>query len=276
MPLSQQDVADLRAKVEGNPGGWYHTFEFPGGVVTEGFFDHRPILHRLPFPTSLAGKRCLDLASSDGLFAFEMARRGGEVWSVDLDDTTQQDWQADRGGIDRTRGQGRARRAFEIARSALGLHVERVNMNIYDVSPEELGQFDYVFMGNILLHLSDPGRALKAARSVTAGSFLSFEVISLTLSLLQPFTPAAQLAAEDGAQQWWTANLAGQKRLLAGAGFEVVESRFPLFQHFGPYLQNQRFRPVLPWRSPQPYGQHLAFWLFWRPFGVPSAWALCR
>jgi 2-polyprenyl-3-methyl-5-hydroxy-6-metoxy-1,4-benzoquinol methylase len=276
MSWNQQDVAELRAKVEGNPGGWYHTFELPGGVVTEGFFDHRPILDKLPFPTSLAGKRCLDLASSDGLFAFEMARRGGEVWSVDLDDTTQQDWQADRGGIDRTRGQGRARRAFEIARSALGLHVERVNMNIYDVSPEELGQFDFVFMGNILLHLSDPGRALKAARSVTAGSFLSFETISLTLSLLQPFTPAAQLAAEDGAQQWWTANLAGHKRLLAGAGFEVVDSHFPLFQRFGPHLQDQPFRPVLPWRTPQPYGQHLAFWLFWRPFGVPTAWALCR
>src|SRR3954453_16980066 len=136
MPLSQQDVADLRAKVEGNPGGWNHTFEFPGGVVTEGFYDHRRILHKLPFPESLAGKRCLDLASSDGLFAFEMARRGGEVVSVDLEDTTQQDWQVGTDGRDRTLGTGRARQAFEIARSALGLDVERVNMNLYDVSPE--------------------------------------------------------------------------------------------------------------------------------------------
>jgi tRNA (mo5U34)-methyltransferase len=276
MPVSQQDVADLTAAVEGIPEGWYHTFEFPGGVVTEGFYDHRRILHKFPFPTSLAGKRCLDLASSDGLFAFEMARRGGEVWSVDLDDTTQQDWQAGSGGIDRSRGTGRARRAFEIARSAFGLHVERVNMNIYDVGPRELGRFDFVFMGNILLHLSDPGRALRAARSVTAGSFLSFEIVSLTLSLLHPRAPYAQLAAEDGAQQWWTPNLAGHKRLLVGAGFEIVDSRFPLFQRFGPYLQNQRYRPVLPWRCPQPYGQHLAFWLFWQRFGVPSAWALCR
>jgi SAM-dependent methyltransferase len=274
MPMSQQDLADLKAAVEGNPGGWYHTFELPGGVVTEGFYDHRGLLHDFPFPESLAGKRCLDLASSDGLFAFEMARRGGEVVSVDLDDTTQQDWQADGDGIDRSLGTGRARRSFDIARSALGLNVDRVNMNIYDVGPADLGQFDFVFMGNILLHLSDPGRALRAARSVTAGSFLSFEIVSLTLSLLKPRTPCAELAAKP--QQWWTANLAAHKRLLVGAGFEVVDSRFPLFQRFGPHLQDRPFRPGPPWRWPRPYGQHLAFWLFWRPFGVPSTWALCR
>ena len=177
-------------------------------------------------------------------------------------------------GVDRTMGQGRARRAFDIARSALGLQVERVNMNIYDVGPAELGQFDFVFMGNILLHLSDPGRALKAARSVTAGSFLSFEIISLNLSLLKPRTPCAALAAQP--QQWWTANLAAYKQLLVGAGFEIVDSRFPLFQRFGPHLQDQPFRPDPPWRWPRLYGEHLAFWFFWRPFGVPSAWALCR
>ena len=267
-------MADLRAAVEGIPEGWYHTFELPGGVVTEGFFDHRGLLHRFPFPPSLAGKRCLDLASSDGLFAFEMARRGGEVVSVDLDDTTRQDWQADGGGVDRSVGVGRARRAFDIARSALGLDVERVNMNIYDVSPENLGSFDFVFMGNILLHLSDPGRALAAARSVTTGSFLSFEIVSLNLSLLKPRTPSAALAAKP--QQWWTVNLAAHKQLLVGAGFEIVDSRFPLFQRFGPHLQDQSLRQNPPWRWPRPYGEHLAFWLFWRPFGAPSAWALCR
>jgi SAM-dependent methyltransferase len=274
--VSQQDAADLRARVEAVHDGWYHTFEFPGGVITEGFYDHRSILPKLPFPKSLAGKRCLDLASSDGLFAFEMARRGGDVWSVDLDDTTQQDWQVGNDGINRSRGTGRARQAFDTARSALGLHVERVNMNLYDVSPQELGQFDFVFMGNILLHLADPGRALRAARSVTTGSFVSFELVSLALSLLRPRTPCAQLAAQDGAQEWWTANLAGHKRLLVGSGFEVLDYRFPLFQQLGTHFQKEPFRPRPPWRCPEPYGRHLAYWFFWRPIGVPSAWALCR
>jgi tRNA (mo5U34)-methyltransferase len=258
VPVGEQDAADLRARVEGLEGGWYHTLELPGGVLTEGFFDHRRILPKFPFPESLAGKRCLDLASSDGLFAFEMARRGGEVWSVDLDDTTQQDWQVGKRDLDRSRGTGRARQAFDIARSALGLHVERVNMNLYDVSPEELGHFDFVFMGNILLHLADPGRALRAARSVTTGSFLSFEIVALALSLLHPRTPCAQLAAQDGAQEWWTANIAGHKRLLAASGFEVLEYRFPLFQQLGTHFQKEPFRPRPPWRSPEPYGRHLA------------------
>src|SRR3954452_20792077 len=276
MGAGEQDVADLRAKVEGNPGGWYHTFEFPGGVVTEGFYDHRRILHKFPFPTSLAGKRCLDLASSDGLFAFEMARRGGVVVSVDLEDTTEQDGQVGNDGGDRTLGTCRARQAFEIARSALGLDVERVNMNLFDVSPEGLGQFDFVFMGNILLHLADPGRALRAARSVTTGTFLSFEIVALALTLLHPRSSYAQRAPQDGAQERWTANVAGHKRLLAASGFEVVDYRFPLFQQLGPHFQNEPFRPRPPWRCPDPYGRHLAYWFFWRPIGVPSAVALCR
>jgi 2-polyprenyl-3-methyl-5-hydroxy-6-metoxy-1,4-benzoquinol methylase len=276
VPAEQQDAADLRARVDAVQGGWYHTFELPGGIVTKGFYDHRSILPKFPFPESLAGKRCLDLASSDGLFALEMARRGGEVVSVDLDDTTQQDWQVGNDGRDRTLGTGRARQAFEIARSALGLQVERVNMNVYDVTAEELGQFDLVFMGNILLHLADPGRALRAARSVTRGTFLSFEIVALLLSLLHPRTPCAQLAPQDGAQEWWTANIAGHKRLLTASGFDVADYRFPLFQRLGPHFQDERFRPRLPWRCPEPYGRHLAYWFFWRPIGVPSAVALCR
>jgi hypothetical protein len=83
---------DLRARVDALD--WYHTFELPGGIVTPGLFDHRKVVGKLPIPASLAGKRCLDAASSDGFFAFEMARRGAaEVVSVDLADASAQDWQ---------------------------------------------------------------------------------------------------------------------------------------------------------------------------------------
>jgi hypothetical protein len=46
---------------------WYHTFELPGGVVTDGYFDLRGVAGRLPLPASLAGKRCLDAAACEGL-----------------------------------------------------------------------------------------------------------------------------------------------------------------------------------------------------------------
>jgi tRNA (mo5U34)-methyltransferase len=269
VPVATTIAPELREELESVPG-WYHTLELPGDFVTRGFYDHRKVLPKLPIPNSLEGKRCLDLASADGLFAFEMARRGGDVVSVDLDDKTQEDWQGT-GGKDAPTMDG-TRRNFELARRALGLEVERVNLNLYDVSPEELGTFDFVFMGNILLHLSDPGRALSAARSVTTGQFLSFEVVSLPLTLLRPRTAVGQLCQVDDAR-WWTPNLAGHRRLLQAAGFEIEDTGFPLFQRFGALVEGLRFKA--PWKVDEPLGQHLGYWLFNRPIGVPSAYALC-
>ena len=36
---------------------WYHTFELPGGVVTDGYFDLRGVAGRLPL--QLAGRQAL-------------------------------------------------------------------------------------------------------------------------------------------------------------------------------------------------------------------------
>ena len=85
-------MADLPAEMA--QIDWYHTIELPGGAFTPGFYDHRPLVPRLPIPASLEGKRCLDIAGSDGFFAFEMWRRGAaEVISIDLEDPARQEWQ---------------------------------------------------------------------------------------------------------------------------------------------------------------------------------------
>jgi tRNA (mo5U34)-methyltransferase len=257
---------EIRARVASVPI-WYHTFEFPHGIKTEGWFDHTKLVKKLPIPEDLTGKRCLDLASSDGYFAYEMARRGGDVVSVDLEDTTQHDQQGDL--ADNAAGSG-ARERFDIAGWALGLNVERVDLNLYDVSPETLGgEFDFVFIGNILLHLSDPGAALKAARTVTRGKLLSFETINLTLSLMRPRTPAAVLGHLDEVR-WWTTNTRGHKRLAEAANFTVEDAGFPLFQPFGSGFRKAtpRFRR----HHTTPWGVHLAYMLWTRPVGVPSQW----
>jgi len=250
---------------------WYHTFDLPGGIVTPGLFDHRKVVRRLPFP-ELAGKRCLDAASADGFFAFEMARRGAaEVVSVDLSDASRQDWQrAPRDPEAAARGTGRATSAFEVVRDALGLPVERVDLSLYDIGPDRLGTFDVIFMGNILLHLSDPAKALHALRSVAGEHtvLLSYEAVSLPMSILRPRTPTAQLWHQDDAQ-WWTPNLAGHRRLLHAGGWDVIDSGGPLFQPFGGHM------PRWPKRIPRRPRE----WIFWtctRRVGGATAWALAR
>jgi 2-polyprenyl-3-methyl-5-hydroxy-6-metoxy-1,4-benzoquinol methylase len=250
--------------------GWYHTYDFGDGVVTRGFFDLREVTKKLPFPADMTGMRCIDLASSSGFFAFEMARRGGDVISLDLDDDAKRDPQ---GTKVHAIPAGSTKRAFETARDLLGLDVERVSMNLYDVSAEALGKFDFVFMGNVLLHLSDPGRALKGARSITDGHFLSFETISMTLTLTRPRTACAVLNETDGAR-WWTPNAKGHRRLMEAAEFEVVDSKFPLWQKFGAVHPNWPKRGIRAGEAR--LGPKLTYWGITRRIGVSSAYALCR
>lgn len=262
------DVTTLAERVDAI--AWYHTFDLPGGITTPGLYDHREVVHRLPLPADLSGRRCLDLASSDGFFAFEMARRGAaEVVSVDLDDQTQSDFQGDPPEETRALGTGRANQAFGIVREATGLDVQRLDLNLYDVAPEAVGGvFDVVFMGNVLLHVRDPHLVLERVRSVTAGRFLSFEMINLALTLSRPLTPTASLWEGDHAR-WWTPNVAAHRRMLRASGFEVLAGRWPLFQPFG------ELYPRWPKRLPR-RRKELVYWAWQRRVGAASTWSLCR
>lgn len=249
---------------------WYHSFDLPGGVSTPGFYDHRRMAHRVPLPEDLSGKRCLDAASSDGFWAFRMAERGAdEVVSVDLDDATRQDWQGvNIPDAEHSRGSGRAHRAFDIVNQATDLGVKRYDLSVYDISLETVGSFDFVFMGNVLLHLRDPQRALLALREVCEGEFLSFEAISLPLSVLRPVVPTGQLWDLDE-PRWWTPNARGHRRLVEAGGFEVLDGRWPVLQPFG------RLIPRRPTGIPRTAREWI-YWLFVRQFGIASQWLRCR
>jgi tRNA (mo5U34)-methyltransferase len=248
---------------------WYHSIELPGGILTPGFFDLRSAARRVPIPASLAGMRCLDVGASDGFWSFEMERRGAaEVVSLDLDDTGRSDWQDSIDPTQRAGDRGRARRAFEIAAAALGSRVERVDASVYDLSPEHFGSFDFVFMGALLLHLRDPVLALKTVRTVVRGQLLSVDMMSVLLTALMPWRPAGFLGTSDSAIFWWTPNMAGHRRMVRMAGFEVVRAGGPVFERMGSW------RPRLPRGLPR--RRELSHWLFFRQLGLPMSYVLAR
>ena len=92
--MTRQSTADeLREHVAAHD--WYHTIELAPGVVTPGWFDTRSVVDALPLPASLAGKRCLDVGTFDGFWAFELERRGAEeVIAIDVLDPKAWDWPA--------------------------------------------------------------------------------------------------------------------------------------------------------------------------------------
>lgn len=233
---SDTQGASLSAAIARVPA-WYHTMDLPHGVVTPGYFDLRPTVDMLPWP-DVRGKRCLDVGTYDGFFAFELERRGAaEVVAVDVADPHDWDWPPDA----RATGPGRVignlgtehARGFDVAREALGSSVERRDMTIYELNPQTVGEFDVVVCGSLLLHLRDPLRALEAVRSVCAGSFLSSDEIRLTLSVLHRRRALAVLDGSGEMVQWWVPNAAGHERMLYAAGFAIEQSTRPFTVRFG-------------------------------------------
>ena len=222
MSLSGAQAAELRTEVERYP--WYHTLELAEGVVTRGMFDHRPVLDRYPLPDDLSGLRCLDVATMDGYWAFEMERRGAaSVTAIDIEDPEDLDWPASlRAGHDKSLDETKAER-FALAKRALGSNVERVILSAYDLSPQ-LGSFDFVFCGDLLLHLKDPITPVERIRSVCTGS----AVIVNTITRFR-FNEKRPLAVLDGIDTftWWTTNLTGLVRIVRAAGFARVEASEP-------------------------------------------------
>lgn len=218
MAATPNDKSDLQAEADRYP--WYHTLRLADGVATKGMFDHAPVLDRYPIPADLSGMRCLDVATMDGYWAFEMERRGAaSVTALDLEDPEQLDWPASlRADHDRSMDETKAER-FALAKRALGSNVERVLLSAYDLSPE-LGTFDFVFCGDLLLHLKDPITPVENIRSVCTGSAVVANVI--TKFRFRDDRPLAELDGID-TFSWWTTNLAGLVRIVRAAGFSRVE-----------------------------------------------------
>jgi tRNA (mo5U34)-methyltransferase len=210
--------SELQAAVERYP--WYHTLELANGVVTKGMFDHRPVLDRYPIPEDLTGMRCLDVGTMDGFWAFEMERRGAQsVTALDLEDPEDLDWPASlRADHEKTMDETKAER-FALAKEALGSRVTRVLLSAHDLSPE-LGTFDFVFCGDLLLHLKDPITPVENMRSVCTQSAVIVNVITKFR-----FNQRRPMAVLDGIDTftWWTTNLEGLVRIVRAAGFARVE-----------------------------------------------------
>ena len=207
---------------------WYHTLELAPGVVTEGEFDLRPWVGRYGLPERLDGMRVLDVGTFDGFWAFEMERRGAaEVVALDLGDEDDLDWPPRR-RPERSRGL-LAGQGFELAKESLGSNVERVTCNVYDANPADLGTFDLVLSGAVLVHLRDQLLALERIARLCRGTFISAEPYDRTIALT-PFPAARYVADREASVVFWLPSMRTWRRMLWTAGFDQVHrhARFKL------------------------------------------------
>jgi tRNA (mo5U34)-methyltransferase len=225
--LSASPAADPRLVEAASRIDWYHTLEF-GGIVTRGAFDHRPILSSYPLPENLKGKRVLDVATFDGYWAFEFERRGAsEVVAIDLEHFGQLDLaEPIRRRLPPERLEGRKTGAgFRLAAEALGSRVRRETISVYDLTPERVGHFDFVYVSSLLLHLKCPVKALERVRGVTKGE-------AMIVDCFDPRIPAGMIFAAEPNELcvWWNFSLEALEQMIRTAGFDNVEmlTRFPI------------------------------------------------
>jgi tRNA (mo5U34)-methyltransferase len=184
---------------------WWHQIELPDGEVTPGRDQSAAKLESLRLPT-LAGKTVLDIGAWDGYFSFAAERLGAsrvvaaDAWV----------WQQP-GGKD----------GFEYARSALGSKVEDVEMDVLDMSPETIGQFDVVLFLGVLYHLRHPLLALERVAELTRELLVMETLIDLTFlrSPAMAFYPWALIGDHTN---WWGPNRAAVIGMLHSVGFEHV------------------------------------------------------
>jgi tRNA (mo5U34)-methyltransferase len=203
---------------------WYHTIELPGGVVTEGVYDHRSLVPHYGLPDDLRGKRALDVGSGDGFWAFELERRGAEVTSVDIVTFADTDYPPairklfeDR-PVDLT-----FRKGIQIARRRLGSGVKLLDGSVYDLDPDRAGTFDFVHAGDLLLHLRDPALALQRLRSVTTGQVLLADCFDPALDELGTGPGLTRYWGGWNDARWWAPAFSTLVQMVADAGFDDVE-----------------------------------------------------
>jgi len=197
---------------------WYHTIDLPDGITTPGYFDHRPLVPHYGIPSNLDGADVLDVATCDGFWAFEFERRGARVVATDISRFEEYDFPPPirramkERGIDRDTGA-----AFRFAKAALASHVERREVNVYDLSPETVGMFDVVHAGELLLRLQDPLKALRARRSVTRRS-------ALLADCVDPALPSGTTHYLGGwsSVSWWNPSIDVLGQMISDAGFSDV------------------------------------------------------
>lgn len=225
---------------------WYHKIALPGGIVTPGW---APLdAARYSIPADLTGKRVLDIGAWDGYWTWEALKRGaGEVVAID-DFTDQLGANVPRRGWE----------TFDLCREALGFtepyafdlkdlqkvttwmngsgqRVSRMEMSVYDLSPEYGCRFDVVFFFGTIYHLKHPLLALERIASVCDGA-LYVETASLDEfspyrggigqgfnqnERVMEFYPGAEYGSNP--TNWWAPTLECLGAMMASVGFRDIE-----------------------------------------------------
>ena len=209
---------------------FYHHMDLPGLREVGNGWDLRKTVDDYLGHFDFRGKRVLDVGTASGFLSFEMEKRGAEVVSFDRANVA--DWQlvpfgakgfdvakmqaAMKGDVDPIRN------GYWLAHRLLNSRARVYYGDIYNI-PDEIGQFDVVFLGMVLPHLREPFHALAQTARLSRDAVIITQQAPRDERPIAYFIPNARMNPENlqsyGA--WWVFSEGCFREMLQVLGFEI-------------------------------------------------------
>ena len=206
---------------------FYHTMDLPGTGLVEGHWDLRGRLNDYLGGVALNGRRVLDVGTASGFLSFGMEQEGAQVTSFDTERVENYNvvpfwnnlytlnypcWREET-----SKFLEKLRNSYWFAYGALNSACERYEGDVYDI-PEEVGQFDVVVVGQILVHLRDPLAALASVAKRCRHTLVIAEGMDPTEVPLANFHPRFESHGPDSS--WWQYSRGLYSEFLQILGFK--------------------------------------------------------
>ena len=216
------------AKVE--EWAFYHHMDLPGLNEVGCGWDLRKTIDDYLGHFDFGGKRVLDVGTASGFLTFEMEKRGAEVVSFDMASATQWEFVPFRAkGFDVAKAMAIREASVESYRNGYWLAHRLLNSrarvyygDIYNI-PEEIGQFDVVFLGMVLPHLREPFYALAQTARLSRDAVIITQPAPKDQTPIAYFLPNARMDPEDTGSYdaWWVFSEGCFREMLQVLGFQI-------------------------------------------------------
>lgn len=238
----QMALARHHERVSDQDCDFYHSMDFPSGRHVAGAWDLRGHEQRYVGGAVLGeadftGRRIVEFGPASGALSVYLARLAGELVVVDLPFGSGPELVPHK-GVDMAQAAAsgaasaaRLRNSWWYSKALLNYQAKAVYADLYQL-PGDMGRFDIGVFGALLLHLSNPFRALAQAASLIDDALVVTDIDNAPVLHGLPRDhedyPALMAFNEGklpfGIVHWWSFSPAAIVRMLERLGFEDVRT----------------------------------------------------
>lgn len=212
---------------------FYHTLDLGNGRIIPGGWDIRGNEHNYLGHVDFKNQRVLEFGCASGYLSFWIEQQGADVVSLDLPPGFPPDLvplpnidlkaNGESGAVTATQ----VRNSWWFGHEALKSRASALYADIYNL-PSDIGRFDISTFGSILLHLSNPFRAMQEAAAVTDKALIVTDLLPDIIygadqNSFVEFNPGEE---PTNLVNWWRCNPSAITKMFRVLGFPHVDIHY--------------------------------------------------